>query len=324
MKISFEEAEGDLMKLDSLYFAQIINRPLFFILTVFMSFSLQAEMSNQIEAPAKTSASPSPLVLSGLLELAFEASDQAEDDTEFSLATLELAGHVDLTPRLELDVLFAYDQDSDSLQFDTGVMTYQYEKQSSWIFSAGREYLPFGAFFSHQVNDTLSLELAEIRGVFSGASYQQAGFKAELYLYEEALGKHANLGGRIGFHHDVFQIEMDVIESVQDNPGLSVHGQIMLEKLVLIGEHLVIFNQADRVVGNRPSRVDQIELAYHFANIILAAAYQESDVLDEFELAKEKTSITLSSELNSAAHLGFEVARQDGSDSLTLLFSMAL
>lgn len=258
-----------------------------------------------------------------LVEVAAEHYINVDEPDVLSLETLELGGHVDLTKRVYSDVLFAYDEESESIEFDTLVINFQHEVESQWMLAMGRGYLPFGAFLTHQVNDTLSLEFAETRQLFSAISYQQYGFVNELYVYQDEQDKTKNLGGSIVYQDHSFHIGIDYIESLYDDPAVSFHGHIDLHAVVLIAEHIVVeHNNQDAELDK--SLIDQIELAYQFENMVISAAYQVAELAEDCEVAAEKTSLSLSGQINQYAQLGVELARADGDESMKVQLSVLL
>ena len=288
--------------------------------------TVMAELSSSLESSNSISVN-SLLDTSLLIELAAEHFMNTSEPDALSLATLELSGYAELTPRLTSDVLFSYDEDSESIEFDTLVMNFQYEHYNQWLLAAGRDYLPFGAFITHQVNDTLALEFAETRQLFAGIAYENHGVVAELYIYQdeggnewEDEGKNENeagkLGGSIVYQGHLHHLGLDYIESLHGEEGISIHGHIDVENFILIAERIVSLGSHDQI--------DQIELAYQFGTLFISAAYQTTHVVDVFELPAEKSSLTVHGDLNQYAQLGLELGRADGNESMKIQLSILL
>lgn len=65
------------------------------------------------------------------------------------------------------ELILDYDTDGDHLEADEAVVSFEY---SAWELAYGRQYLPFGAFFSHFANGPL-LEFGETRDVAANLAY---------------------------------------------------------------------------------------------------------------------------------------------------------
>jgi hypothetical protein len=285
-----------------------------------------AELSSSLESSNSISVN-SLLDTSLLIELAAEHFMNTSEPDALSLATLELSGYAELTPRLTSDVLFSYDEDSESIEFDTLVMNFQHEHYNQWLLAAGRDYLPFGAFITHQVNDTLALEFAEARQLFAGIAYENHGVVTELYIYQdeggnewEDDGKNENeagqLGGSIVYQGHLHHLGLDYIGSLHGDEGVSIHGHINVKSFILIAERIMS-------LGNS-QQIDQFELAYQFGTLFISAAYQTTHVIDAFELHAEKTSLTVHGDFNQYAQLGIELGRADDNESMKMRLSILL
>lgn len=142
------------------------------------------------------------LQVSALLQVMTEGLLNTEQKDEISLATLELAGRGDLTERVSLDILFSYSDESDHLEFDTLVLSYQHEEQPDWAFSIGQNYLLFGAFNTRQLDDTLSLEVAENRELLTAVTHQKNGFISEFYVYKLEQNSATSFGAGVAYQAD--------------------------------------------------------------------------------------------------------------------------
>lgn len=281
-----------------------------------VTFTAMAEIPIALDSPDPTLENPL-LAANMLIELAGEHFINTREPDTLSLATLELSGHADLTPRLMTDILFSYDEDSESIEFDTFTLNYQHEQQDQWLLATGRDYLPFGAFITHQVNDTLALEFAETRQLFAGIAYENYGVVTELYVYQnEGEDNARKLGGSIAYQGHLHHLGLDYIESLHGEESISIHGHMEVEKFILIAEQVVSLTSRNYV--------NQVELACRLGEFFISAAYQVSHVLEALELPAEKVSLTVHGDLNQYAQLGIELGRADGNESVKTQLSILL
>lgn len=241
------------------------------------------------------------------------------------MATLEIGGHADLTKRISLDVIFAYSDESDHLEFDTLVLNYQHEQRPDWTLSMGQYYLPFGAFITHQIGDTFSLEIAESRQLFTGITHQRNGFITELYAHKAEQSSDTSFAAGIAYNADLssagsYQVGIDYIDSLYEHKGLSVQGQVNWHAVAIILERLMLEDDNPQSFSRYSN---QVELVYEAESYLVSVSYQESHDLDEFELAANKTSITISSDLTEYVYTGLQLARADNEDSASLLLALS-
>lgn len=312
------------MRFSALWLVQFVN-----FCFVLVSISVNAEvLSSNDPSPNSPPSEDSLLEVSMLVEVAAEGLINANEPDALSLATFELAGHIDLTKRLYSDVLFSYDEEAESLEFDTFVLGFQHEDEPKWLLLVGQNYLPFGAFLTHQLQDTLSLEMSEIRQLYSGLSYADENWIGEFYTYENEEEKRGKLGGRIGFQAERFYIEVDYIESLYESQAVSVHGHININDVMLIAEHVVIEHKNNLAFvedeKRNQSQTQHVEIAYQYGAITMSISYQESDALEDFELAEQKTSLTVRGDINQYTHLGIELGRTDGEEDLMMQLAVML
>ena len=261
---------------------------------------------------------------SGLLELSAEHQVDPQDaeieDDKVSLATLELAMHTDVSDTITADMLLAYQEDIDSMLLDVLTVNFSNNLQPQWHATLGKDYLPFGSFATFQVNDTLGLELAESNQLFANAGYHGGHFLSNVYMYENEEGIAGKVGGRLGYHTDVFHIGIDYIDSLYDSPAYGIHGQWSMQSLTLIAEHLIV----DHFKLNETSHAEQYEIGYDMSGIVIAVSYQVNDVIKELQLPQEKTSIVMRLPLSKMSQAGIELWKQDGLVSLTAQLSITL
>jgi hypothetical protein len=265
-----------------------------------------------------------PIEFSGLLELSAEhqidPQDAEAEDDKVSLATFELGMHTDLSDTIAADMLLAYQEDIDSMLLDALTVNFTNDIQPQWYATLGKDYLPFGSFATFQVNDTLGLELAETNQLFATAGYHGGHLLSNVYVYENEEGIAGKVGGRLGYHTDVFHIGIDYIDSLYDSPAYGIHGQWSIRGLTLIAEHLIV----DHFKLNETSHAEQYEIGYDVNGIVIAVSYQVNDAIKELELPQEKTSMVMRLPLSKMSQTGIELWKQDGLVNFTAQLSITL
>lgn len=289
-----------------------------FLLTL-SSLTVQAELLSAFNVPKNPA-----IDFFGLLELSsdlqIDPRDAERDDEKVSLGTLELGMHSDVSNVIAVDVLIAYQEDSAAMVLDTLTTAYTHSARPKWHAAGGKNYLPFGAFSTFQLNDTLGLELAETNQIFANVGFHGDQFISDVYVYENEEGIVGKVGGRVGYHTDVFHIGFDYIDSLYESPAYGMHGQWTVEQLTLLAEHIVV----DHYRLNEKSYAEQYEIAYDFNGIVIAVSYQINDALKILELPQEKASITISAPINHISQAGIELWKQDGIASIGAQFSLIL
>ena len=105
--------------------------------------------------------------ISGLVEIeavhqSVDPSDPAvsdEDTSDVDLATVELVVDVRIADNVDGHIMFKYEEDD--VFVDEGFITLSgTDRVPAWL-AAGREYPPFGYFYSHFVTDPATLVLGE-------------------------------------------------------------------------------------------------------------------------------------------------------------------
>ena len=114
------------------------------------------------------------LTFSGLLEIeagaerlrfADGSSDEASD---LAVATVQLGLGAKLNETLSGNVIVLFEEDATALDVDEATIDFA---SGDWSTRIGRQYLPFGAFHSHFINDPLTLALGETRETALLAGY---------------------------------------------------------------------------------------------------------------------------------------------------------
>lgn len=112
------------------------------------------------------------------VEAAFEKQG-SDESSDVNLATFEVGLEAELMKgvRGETSVLWE-EGERNSLEVDTAVLTLGGTEDIPLAVSAGRMYLPFGAFNSLMVSDPLTLELGETRETAVAMNGEWMGFEA--------------------------------------------------------------------------------------------------------------------------------------------------
>jgi hypothetical protein len=142
------------------------------------------------------------MTLSGLIEvegsalrrrLADHSTDSASD---LALSTAQLGLDAKVNEEVGVNLTLLYEEEGE-LEVDEAFMRLD---RGSWNLSAGRLYLPFGAFHSHFISDPLPLTLGETRQSAVTAGYNQGLFNLTAFAFSGNAGKvgsedHVNDGG---------------------------------------------------------------------------------------------------------------------------------
>ena len=112
------------------------------------------------------------ITLSGVIEAEayyedYDYDDPTEDDedsSDITLATVELGVDVDIIKHVKGHVLFLWEEDdTEPVDVDEGFITLDGEDVVPLYLNVGKLYVPFGNFESHFISDPLTLELGETR-----------------------------------------------------------------------------------------------------------------------------------------------------------------
>ena len=142
------------------------------------------------------------MTLSGLIEVEGGVLRQRLADhstlsaSELTLATAQLGLDAKVNEAVGINFTLLYEEDGE-LEVDQAFM---HLDQGRWNLSAGRIYLPFGAFHSHFISDPLPLALGETRQTALVLAYQREFFTLSAFAFngnEDKSGSedHVNDGG---------------------------------------------------------------------------------------------------------------------------------
>lgn len=132
------------------------------------------------------------LTLSGLLEIEATAqnlhyangSRVATSDLTVATAQLGLGAKINETVSSNITVLF--EEDATTLDVDEATIDLA---QGQWSARIGRQYLPFGVYNSHFINDPLTLALGETRETALLAGYSRESLSLSAFVFNGDVDK---------------------------------------------------------------------------------------------------------------------------------------
>ena len=130
--------------------------------------------------------------LSGLLENEFGyVIIEGENESDFTLATVELGADVCLGPNVEGHVLFLYEQgeNDDNIAVDESTIGFKLPNflPVELSLSLGRMYVPFGEFNSHFITDPFTLDVGETNEIAFQLSAVHEIVEIAAALYNDAV-----------------------------------------------------------------------------------------------------------------------------------------
>lgn len=261
------------------------------------------------------------------------ARQDGKTDTDLVLATAEAWLEVDLAPGVKAEASVLWEQnDTEPAELDTAFIELGGTDEIPLRLSAGRMYLPFGAFNSFMISDPLTLELGETReeavaiaydterwnawiGAFSGERSSASGIKNAVAAlawtpcdgltmgtsYSTDIGEGAgyldDLGGASGSGR---------------TPGLSVYlllerapVSVALEYLGACGS--LTWRDADNELLSARPRAWHVDVAYELSEVWTAALrYEESYRFKPDEMPRRQCGAALSWQVAPCTTLGLE------------------
>jgi hypothetical protein len=292
----------------------------------------QAAEHKQLSPRADQRSSSEQLSFYGLVEV--EASYSDEDDSGSSsdlvVATVEVGVEVPLTEQITANVSALYEEDETDLEIDVATISINDLANTDVTLTLGQDYLPFGAFQTNMINDTLVLEAAEMRETAAIASWQQAGVSLTAYCFngdiDEGKDTIENYGASIGWSNEQFSLAADYVSNILDSDGLSdafeeelgdlgdidqtegayiLRGRGSLAALELFAEYLKTERFTIGSFINRELEVLHLEAATQLGDWTVAIALQETDDGEEL-LPEQRFSLGASTSLSEQLGLGIE------------------
>ncbi len=291
---------------------------------------LEQMESKQSEAakPATTADSIAErLSFSGLVEVesSYTDSDIDGSSSDVVVATVELGVEAQIADNVTANVVALYEEDDTDLEIDVATLTFDQLGGTDLALTLGQDYLPFGSFETHLVNDTLVLEAAEIRETAAILSWEANGFSAAAYTFngdvDEGKDTVENFGASLGWGNDSLSVGADYISNVLDSDTLQdaasydpdsvdateayiLRAAANLGPVNLLGEYLETDTIAE--LADAEIEVLHLEAATEWADWTFAIAYQETEDADVIELPEERWSAGVSTEISEGVGLGIE------------------
>jgi len=197
-----------------------------------------------------------------------------EDESDITLATVELGIDVDLNDWITGHILLLWEEDdTEPVDLDEGTITLGNLDKFPLYLTAGKMYVPFGNFESSMISDPLTLEIAETRESALLVGFEQEGFYASVYAFNGNIDEDgddnevkcygANAG--YGFENDDMGLDIGIgwMNSIADSDsigdaladenatlddyeaGIAAHAVLTVGHLCLIGEYIAALDDID-------------------------------------------------------------------------------
>jgi hypothetical protein len=286
----------------------------------------------KLEAKKEASQWLDNVTLSGAVEVeaSYTDPDSGSSESDIVVATVELGVAAAITDNIETNIVFLYEEDDTDLEVDVATMGYQLNN-SGFSFLLGQDYVPFGSYETHLVNDTLALEIGEARETAFAVNYEAGLFGGSFYIFngdqdEDDHNTIQNFGARIGLSGDNFTVGTDYIsnladsDSLQDNDygydsgedavaGASFYASANYSNITLLAEYLTALDEFAVDGANSEPEAMQIEAAIEMGAFTYALSYQETDEALFIELPEERISFGVSTEIFDGIGLGVQLQR---------------
>ena len=280
------------------------------------------------------------------LEAFVQDSENTNNSSDASLATIEVAIHSHLNPYVEAQVLLLHEDGSDQeLVVDEGFIALSAQDLPLTLV-AGKQVIGFGNFESHFISDPLTLELAETKDTAIKLQFEHLGFYGSAYIFNGDMEKQdendeiKQAGAQLGFvrsnKNSHLEIGVDYISSLAESetlvdylqaddadaqlkktvPAASIHGLLSLNKWQFLGEYISAtraFNQNDLSFvssGAQPSSYN-LEISYDFTllgkPVTVAMAHQQSTEALALELPEQRNMLAASYPLYESTTFALEL-----------------
>lgn len=223
------------------------------------------------------------VTLSGTIEIetAFESSDLNDtDDSDISLATAELG--IEAAPQDWITgfMLLSWEDDDSDLVVDEAHVTLGATDDIPYHLTAGKIYVPFGAFETMMISDPITLDIAETNETAVQIGFDISGFRGAAYAFNGDADEADNddnsietFGLSVGYtvENDSFSIDLgaDWINNILDSdglvdvfddngwatslgdqvPGFAIHAIANLGSFSLIGEYVAMTDDVEDTTG---------------------------------------------------------------------------
>ena len=282
------------------------------------------------------------IALSGLIEVeaSYSDPDSGSSESDIVIATAELGAEAAITEDLSANLVLLYEEGEGGIDVDIATLNYQLGEGFSFVL--GQDYLPFGAYSTALVSDTLALQLGETNETALVAHYEQGGLSGAFYLFngdneEQGEEKIDDYGVRISFSNDALTVGGDYTSNLANSGGLvdeinddelagaALFAEVKLGAITVFAEHLSALDGYAAENNAEPS-ASQLEAAIDVGRYTYAASYQQTDEAEFLDFPEERLSIGLSTDLVDSLAVGVELARDeayngDKTNNVVVLFS---
>mgnify|MGYP000471044422 CR=1 FL=1 len=276
------------------------------------------------------------LTLSGLLEVEgiYHSNYQDDASSDLELATLEFGVDAEIHEYVSSHVLFLYEEPTDEdIEVDKALITLGNPAKFPVYLTAGRQYLPFGAYKTAMVSDPLTLEIAESQETALLLRFKEKGAYGGVYAFNGDVDESGdsedhidNYGANVGYQMETDDLATDISVSYLNNiadsdtlgdtlqdkaggeikdyvPGMAASSSLEFNSFTLIGEYISAlddFQQNKIGFDGNGARLSawNAELGYSFdlqgRETTLAAAYQGTDEASDLELPQNRYMASIS------------------------------
>lgn len=252
------------------------------------------------------------LSFGGLLEID-SVYDREADSVDFSLATLEISLEAEISSWVRGEVVFCYDDDDDTIDVDSAVISIGNTEMYPLFFQVGRMYLPFGNYNSFCITDPLTLELGETRETAGLIGFEYAGLSGSIAVFNgdvETDDKNSvnnftaalsytydnddffiALGGSYIYNlndSDGLQDVVSELEYINEVAGVSAFVSAEFMRVGVSVEYLIATDELAPEFAIEPSALS-VDIGYEFNDKIAAALrYDTADEVEDLELPEDR------------------------------------
>lgn len=273
-------------------------------------------------------------------ELSYTDSDgfSGESASDLVISAVEFGATATVTEHIGVEVSFLYEEDDTDLEVDVATINFDQIPNTPFNLSIGQTYLPFGQLETALVNDTLVLELAEIRETAAVVGWQKGELSAAAYLFNGDIDTGndtlENFGLSLRFGNELFSAGFDYISNVLDSDGItgaledtaaelatdlavdervgafSLNGQVSLDQIKVFGEYLQLETLDSNDINVLSEDIEpsalQIEAVFEQGPRRYALSYQQTDESAALGLPETRLAIGASHSFNGNISVGAE------------------
>ncbi|PIE58146.1 MAG: hypothetical protein CSA33_04335 [Desulfobulbus propionicus] len=210
------------------------------------------------------------------VEAGFVSYDQADtDESDISLATAELGVEAQPLDWTTGFMLLSWDDDAEELVIDEAHITLGATEEMPAYMTAGKLYVPFGAYESMMISGPITQDLGEIAANALQAGIDVNGFRAAGYIFNGGVDEAdsddtiESYGISLGYALETEQFSFDVgadwVNNILESgllgdaldgvmldeyvPGYALHTMLTVGPVCLIGEYVAMTDDAKEVGG---------------------------------------------------------------------------